>query len=236
LLLLALLPLAWVVRRRLTRWVWPYAGLVALTFVLLSALLQWKPTGARYHLAFFVLMAPFAGVVLEALPWKAAAPSAIGVLLLSCLPWLVGNPSRPLVSRFPGAQIDSVLTVPREEQYLANASYLSQPYEELAARIREARCSSVGLALPGQGLEYPLWALLDAPRSGVRIEWLVAGTASARYADPSFAPCAVVCEKCPDSWLTVRGLPEAYHFGSFRLFLEPPGTSSETLSAAPTRP
>jgi hypothetical protein len=72
------------------------------------------------------------------------------------------------------------------------------------------------------GLEYPLWSLLGAPRQDLKIEWLVAGTASARYSDAGFTPCAVVCEKCPESWSTVRGLPERYHYGSFRLYLGTP--------------
>jgi len=85
--------------------------------------------------------------------------------------------------------------------------------------IRKAGCTQVGVVLPGGGIEYPIWALLGAPREGVRLEWLLGGDPSARYSDPSFAPCAVFCDTCPSEWNVVRGLPEVYHRGQFRLFL-----------------
>jgi hypothetical protein len=220
LLLVALFPLGWLVRRRIHRQVWIYAGLVVLTFVLLSVMLQWKPTGARYHLPFFVLLAPVAGVVLEAIPSAAVAGLAVGALMLSCVPWLLGNHSRPILSGWPEADVASVLVVPRSELLFANAPYIARPYQEMTDLIQQAECGHVGLALPGQGLEYPFWSMLGAPRDDLVIEWLVGGTASARYADPSFAPCAVICEKCPANWERVRGLPEVYRYGSFRLFLD----------------
>jgi hypothetical protein len=221
-LLFALVPLAWHGRRLIPSELWAYIGLVVVAFVLLNAIFQWKPTGARYHLAFFVLMAPVAGVVLEAQTWKAAANVAIGILMLSSVPWLLGNHSRPLLSGWPGADVGSVLAVPRDELYFANAPYLVRPYQQIVGAIREAGCQQVAVALPGQGLEYPLWPLLGSPREDLEVEWLVGGTPSARYVDSTFAPCAVVCEKCPESWLTVRGLPEVYHYGSFRLYLARP--------------
>jgi hypothetical protein len=147
--------------------------------VLMSAALQWKPTGARYHLAFFVLLAPAAAVVLEAIPRKGFATAAMGILILTSIPYLLGNHSRPLISGWPEADFGSVLIVPRDDQYFANAPYLARPYRDVVRRIEQADCRQVGIALPGQGVEYPFWSLLGAPRSGVRIEWLVAGTAPA---------------------------------------------------------
>ena len=222
LLLAALILPAWRYRRRIPTFVFAYALLVGLTFVLLSAMLQWKPTGARYHLAFFVMLAPAIAVVLGALPWRPAAAVAGGALLLTSVPWLLGNHSRPLISGWPGADVDSVLVVPRDESIFANAPYLTRPYREMTELIQTSGCGRIAVALPGSGLEYPLWSLLGAPRQDLRIEWLVAGTASARYSDAGFTPCAVVCEKCPESWSTVRGLPERYHYGSFRLYLGTP--------------
>jgi hypothetical protein len=219
-LLALLVPLGVAARRRIMRSLGFYVGLVLLTFVLLSAMLQWKPTGARYHLAFFVLMAPVAGVVLEAFPTATVSYLAMGALMVSSLPWMLGNHSRPVLSDWPGADVGSVLVVPRRELLFANAPYLAKPYEDMTELIKESGCGVVGVALPGPGLEYPLWPLLGAPRGDLRIEWLVAGTASARYVDPGFAPCAVICQKCPDSWSTVRGLPEVYHYGVFRLYLD----------------
>ncbi|OGO15918.1 MAG: hypothetical protein A2Y93_17920 [Chloroflexi bacterium RBG_13_68_17] len=85
--------------------------------------------------------------------------------------------------------------------------------------IREAGCSTVGIALSGNAPEYLLWVVMGAPRPDLRMAWIVAGTPSARYEDPSFAPCAVVCdESCPSDWTTIRGLPLAYERSGYRLF------------------
>jgi 4-amino-4-deoxy-L-arabinose transferase-like glycosyltransferase len=222
LLLVALVPLSWLGRRRIPAPLWTYAAMVLLTFLLFSALFQWKPTGARYHLPFFVLLAPAVGVVLEAVPWRAVSQTLVGLLLLSSVPWLLGNHSRPLLSGWPGADVDSVFVTPREELLYANAPYLARPHQEIAEIILRAECRKVAIALPGSSLEYPIWSLLGAPREDLELQWLVAGTASARYEDPDFAPCAVVCEKCPAGWTSVRGLAERYHYGPFRLFLGEP--------------
>jgi hypothetical protein len=218
-LLVVVLLLGLVVRRRAPPSVWPYTGLVFATFLILSATFEWKPSGARYQLAFFLLMAPTAGVLLGVFPWKRLAPLFVSGMLVLSMPWLLGNHSRPLLSGWPGADAGSVLTVPRNSLYFANAPYVEEPYLEIVDHIRQSGCQQIGIALPGEGLEYPFWALLGAPREALRIEWLVGGTASARYVDPGFNPCAVVCEKCPSSWDRVRGLPEVYHNGSFKLYL-----------------
>jgi hypothetical protein len=64
--------------------------------------------------------------------------------------------------------------------------------------------------------------VLGTPRPDLRVEWIVAGTPSARFADPDFAPCAVVCdESCPADWTRIRGLPLTYERADYRLFMRP---------------
>jgi hypothetical protein len=95
-------------------------------------------------------------------------------------------------------------------------------YELIAETIVAARCQAVGLMLAGDGAEYPFWVFLGAPRSDVRIEWIVAGTPSARYVDPDFEPCAVVCDRsCPSEWTRVRDIPLHMELSGYRLFLAP---------------
>jgi hypothetical protein len=54
--------------------------------------------------------------------------------------------------------------------------------------------------------EYNVWSALDAPRDDIRIEWLVAGTPSAKYVDDGFSPCLIVCAQCSPELEEIRGL------------------------------
>jgi hypothetical protein len=74
--------------------------------------------------------------------------------------------------------------------------------------------------LASGGAEYPMWALLDAPRPDLRIEWIVGGTPSERFADPAFTPCAIIRQGCEEKGETVRGLPLVYTRASYRLHLQ----------------
>jgi len=189
-------------------------------FVLLSYLIKWQVFASRYHLPVFVLLGAITAVVFErrlSRGWNLVVCSS---LLLASLPWLLGIRSRPMISHILGSPMASVLTASRLDLLFANGDYLRKPYEDMVGLITANQCREVGIALSGSGAEYPLWVLLGAPRADLRMEWLVGGTPSAEAAPRDFHPCAVVCERCPEGWSTVRGLPEVYHYGSFRLFLE----------------
>jgi hypothetical protein len=206
--------------KRFTRDATGYALIVAGTFLSLSWLLQWQVFGSRYHLPFFVLAAPLAGLVLtELLPTRGSV--AVSLLLVAgALPCLVSLRPRPLLVADKVAE-PGILQASRMDLYFSGAKYLEPPYSHMVGAIQDAGCRQVGLALGGNSAEYPLWVMLGAPRSGVRLEWLVGGTPSARFAAPDFVPCAVVCQNCPASWTQVHGLPEVYRNGRFRLFLTP---------------
>jgi hypothetical protein len=167
LLLAMLVPLSWLARRKIPPPLWTYAALVLLTFVLLSALFQWKPTGARYHLPFFVLLAPAVGLVLEALPWRGMSEVFVSLLLLSSVPWLLGNHSRPLLSGWPGADVDSVLVVPRDDLLYANAPYPQAPPGNRRDHP-EADCRTIAIA-SGSSLRFDLVLLARRRRTGNRV-------------------------------------------------------------------
>lgn len=187
--------------------------------LLIGVVFKWQIFAARYHLPFFLLAMPIAG-------WWAGSrlgerwQALIGlVFLIGAAPWLFAIKSRPLVTGLGETYVDSLLVGPRSLLYLANGLHLVEPYGEITEPIQDAGCSSVGLALSGNGAEYPLWAFLGAPDEKLHIEWIVAGTPSATYAERDFAPCAVICEACPTDWQIVRGLPLDYQLGEYRLFL-----------------
>jgi hypothetical protein len=197
-----------------------YALSVAGALIVLSALFKWQAFGSRYLLPFFVMFSPLAACALDAMGRRRIA-SIIGLALaLTSWPWLLGIRSRPLLSQAGESYVRSVLVEPRATLYFANGLYLQDPYVEIAEEIEGVRCREVGLMLGGNAAEYPLWVLLGAPRDGPRLEWIVAGTPSARFEDQSFGPCAVICdESCPEDWERVRGLPLHYEQSGFRLFM-----------------
>ena len=139
-------------------------------------------------------------------------------LTLYAWPWLVGINQRPLLPDETGV---SVLTEPRTNLYFVNAPGLEGPYQDASAAIETNSCETVGLMLGGDAAEYPLWVAMGKPGSKVKIDWIVAGVPSARYRDPTFSPCAVVCDaSCPGEVATISGLPLAMNEGGIRLFMK----------------
>lgn len=196
-----------------------YSLTVTATFLCFSLLFKWQIFGSRYHLPFFLLWAPSAGWTMERMMGSRLAGAVALVLVAYSWPYLTGIESRPLLARGPDEFPGSILEESRRDLYFGNGPYLIEPYRQIAERINAGSCDQIGVMLSGNSPEYLLWALMGAPRGDLRMEWIVSGTPSAEFADPDFAPCAVVCERCPSDWDTVRGLPESYRHADFRLFL-----------------
>jgi hypothetical protein len=114
--------------------------------------------------------------------------------------------------------VDSILVEPRKTLYFANYRAREDQFSTIVDKIQQANCSTVGIALSGNGAEYPIWVLMGAPRPDLEIEWLVGGTPSEKYTKPDFEPCAVICQHCPDSWDSVRGLPMVYKVADLQLY------------------
>jgi hypothetical protein len=190
--------------------------LAAGSFLLLSSMIKFTLFASRYHLPFFVLVAPAFGYVVGR--WNGWLVAGLAVVMaLASSSWLLHLDERPLLQDSDGY---SVATSPRQSLYFTTGHFLEGPYSAMASSVKDAACTSVGVMLSGDAAEYPLWPLLGDPKERIRIEWLVAGTPSARYRDPNFQPCAVVCDfSCPDGWTEVRGLPLALDTAGYRLYL-----------------
>jgi hypothetical protein len=199
-----------------------YLLMTIATFFLFSLLFKWQIFGARLHMAFFVLFAPLAGHAISRLAHPTTVRLASLCLIVGSIPWLTSINSRPLISLPNRSYVRSILQEPRERLYFANYSGLRHHYAAMIGDIQDAGCSKVGIAISGSGGEYPIWVLLGAPSQELEIEWLVGGTPSERYKKVDFQPCAVICQRCPDSWDTLRGLPKVYDRARFRLYLGSP--------------
>jgi hypothetical protein len=206
-------------RKKFSRLPKIYTVVVLTTFIIFSATFQWQVFGSRFHVPFFVLMAPIFGAVLAASVSRTVGMVLCTALWFASLPWVLGNNSRPLVSGIERTYINSVLIEPRDSTYLANGTYLERPYQEMSAAIRDASCEDVGLMLHGNSAEYPLWVFLGAPSASLNLQWIVAGTPSAALADTTFKPCAIICEDCSENQQYFRGLPLTYERSGWQLYL-----------------
>jgi hypothetical protein len=190
--------------------VW-YTCAVLGSFVMLIWVI-WFDTqfGVRYQLPFFVVSAPLFGVACVKAGGRRFATGAAFFCLLAALPWVFFNRTRPLIGleKNPGkfairplpymgyTDISSILTVKPETILFANWTYLQKPYSQVTQEVKASNCMNIGLRIDSHDNEYALWWLLGAPQSGRRLENLYYGTEFARFADPDFRPCAIICTIC----------------------------------------
>jgi hypothetical protein len=215
---LILISTALVLMRSKLRWstLGVYGLVVGCTFIVYSGLFKWQIFGSRLQLPFFLLMAPFVGATLGAfLPNLALGVLGVG-LAAAAWPWMTGIPSRPLLPQ-PGTDW-SILTRSRSALYFATTG-VEPAYRSMTDEILDQGCSTVGIMLGGDTVEYPLWVLLGAPRPDLQVEWIVAGELGTERFLPGFRPCAVVCEDCPEESQEIRGVPIHSVFDSFTLYM-----------------
>lgn len=209
-LLLAAIALIFAAATGKRTWIVFSAGLIA-AYLLFCFYLKWQLFMGRLELPLFALAAPLAGMLLESIQPVFAILACLFLLLNARLP-LFQNWTRPLT----GAH--SLFTSSRDDNYFRDmaqwdnrASYLSAV--DLTAR---SGCSTVGIDISRNQLEYPFQALLRERHPGVRF-WHVGMGHPAR-------PCAVFCPDCAG----VPGKAAAYsdtgpplEIGHFLLFLPP---------------
>jgi hypothetical protein len=211
-----------------------YALTVSLTLVVFSYLFKWQIFSSRYHLPLFVLFAPSVGCIFSSLILhpriNPVISSLIGMLLLAlCSPWLFHIDNRPLIPNTGGVLAGkSLLNDTRQNWYFATLGGGSGMFTPITSAILSTNCHEVGIMISGAGAEYPFWVLLGMPRNDMRIEWSVVDTPNERYRDPSFLPCALICDSC-QNFDTFSNLPESVGDGSlltkvldngFQLFIQ----------------
>lgn len=195
---------------------------VAAGFLVYSALFQWQIFATRLHLPFFVLAAGVVGYSLENL-LRRRYVYTVGVLLfMACLPWLLSLRERPILTN-EKTYHSSIMDTSRLELYYVSGGHLIKPHQEVMERILNSDCDQVGIILPGNDAEYPLWVLGGAPRTDLRMEWVVNGGPSVSLADPTFEPCAVIYRRSAADKETFFNLPRAYDHRPTKLslYMEP---------------
>jgi hypothetical protein len=147
-----------------------YGTLVTIGVMLFCFYLKWQWWHSRLHLGFLVLAAPFAGLVL-ARNLSRLPLAVMGVLLtLFAAFTLLKNQSRPFFSR-------EFASLPREQKYLSiDGAHLNAPLSLVADAIVASDSKRIGLNLPFDAAEYPLWVMLRTRGFNGRIDHVSANS------------------------------------------------------------
>jgi hypothetical protein len=198
-----------------------YSAVVLSTYALIPAVVGHGDTiwGIRYQLPFFVLWAPVAGAALGSIKpiWFSQVLAA--ALLLSSLPWLLLNNTRPLIGMPPWpTRIGSILTTSPEDMLFASNPSTREAYIKATATISASSCKQVGLRIDSGDLEGQFWWLLNAPQSGIEIQSIFPLDSLKPLVDPNYHPCAILCTICGDR-TRLNGLPLISNKKQLSLFM-----------------
>lgn len=168
-----------------------YSIAVTIAFLLFNLVFRWQPWHSRLHLPLFVLWSPFVAIVLCRIPNHRVAASIATILILSALPWVFYNKSRPLLGN------GNIVNMRRIDQYFNNLPALRDPYMGAANFLKRRKCPQIGLSVGGNDPEYLLWvALRETANYRARLEHVnVHNVSTAKlhtYPITNFIPCAIV--------------------------------------------
>lgn len=162
-----------------------YMGCIGVAFLLFCLVLKWQPWNSRLVLPLFVLAMPALGVALSGHLRGSRVYLPGLVLALAALPYLLFNPTRPMIGE------DSIFLKDRMLQYFRNVPDSFPAYQTGARVISSLNCGRVGLVSPTDGREYLLWVTNRAYNPNIQIEHVMVKNVSRRY-EKSFSPCAIV--------------------------------------------
>jgi hypothetical protein len=163
-------------------------------FLLFCALIKWSPYNSRYHLPLFVLASPFvAAVLFKRLNEKVIVTIAFA-LLLSALPWVFLNSTRPLM----GDQ--SIRKHTRLDHYFNDRPEWRDAFLGAAYFLKANNCGQIGLDIGQNDWEYPFWPLLNPDaNNAIRIEHVnvknESGLISVLPYFSKFTPCAIISSR-----------------------------------------
>jgi hypothetical protein len=208
--------------RRVEKVAWIYTLVIFSGLLIYCYLFKWQIFGSRLNLSFLVLLSPIVGYGFSNVSQRPIIPQTINLLLIVLsLPWLFRIENRPLIDNPAGIPFagESLLDTSRHDWYFVTGGDPSE-IKDIATAIEEADCHQVGMVISGSSPEYLYWLALHAPRPDMRIEWITTSAVSQKLEDPSFKPCAVICESCgKDDHF--NNLTKVLDNGSQQLFLQP---------------
>lgn len=202
-LLVTLLGLAFRRRHLENGEVWILTGTILAGLLIFCGFLRWQLWHARLHLPLLVLSAAVVGLLPQVI--SARFSRAVGLFLLAAaLPVFYFNQNKPLVQDW------NIFNLPRREVMIIRKNLVVPYIEGVNYLIDERRCTQVGLYLPDEEWEYPLWELYRAAQVGqFRLEHVGVRNRSATLPRPPFEPCAIFATQPLPGGETVQveGLP-----------------------------
>lgn len=186
-----------------------YMTCAASAFLLFCFYLRWQPWHARLHVPLLLIAASASALIISRLRSPILLWGISALAFASALPALLHNPARQLIGNHP------VYTIARQRQYFADNAALYEPYLAAVNRLKQIGCHDLGLWVPGDAAEYPLWALLRAGGlDDIRIRHVSVDNPSAQLAriprGDSFTPCALVFIDSEGRYKRVA-VPNGYH-------------------------
>jgi len=182
-----------------------YCGAILIDLLLFCFLLKWRITGSRLQLPLFFMFAPVVGYLFGKIR-KYHAGSFVGVLLVAySLPWLFTVQERPIIPVAGRTYPKSIFTASREELYFATRPDAYPFVRRTVDTLQAESITGIGLDLEPGFMEYPIWALLDAPSKTYRIEYVATQSESMHYLDMDFIPEALICYGCPETQTMYAG-------------------------------
>lgn len=220
---LALAGILWLWRRRVIQ---PkdspalnYTSICLASVALFAWLAGYATYGVRYQIPAFVIFGAVVGWVGERVLGRNMAGVLFWSLFALSIPFVLFNQSRALISWRPRTRVDSVLTTSRRRILFANWPEYMEPYTEAADLIKGSSCQQIGLVIDSHDKEYLIWSVLGAPENGMHLEVLDPLSASSRYLDPSFEPCAVFCTMCGPGRTDWEGIPLVGEFEGVQVYI-----------------
>jgi hypothetical protein len=218
-------------RKFKTKEVWPYLGIILLSYLFLGIIVRYDLYGNRYQLPFFLAFAPLVGITFETTSRHKIVLLLSFLLLLSAFPWVLFNRTRPLIAMresndpytipcLAGCTAGSILNEPPEKIMFAVWGSLGSSYVDAMKQVEATGCRDIGLKLDSSDLEYAYWWLLGAPQNGIRLESIVTYPELERYLAPNFKPCVVICTTCGKDMVTLNGLDLIGEFKPIKIYAD----------------
>lgn len=142
------------------------ASAIIVGFLLFCLLLKWQIWANRLLLPVFILGAPVTGYFMSCYLSKPMQRTLVCLLAAMAIFYSltpVYHPLIPLPTSWTNVnQSESILVSERKNLYFRGNVKQLEEYRKFARQANQNKCRSVGVSLGKDGLEYPLWVIMES--------------------------------------------------------------------------